>query len=165
MMNITLVAPSLSSVDMLLDLVEELFEYEVLPQKIEQTNQAIHQLISNPELGQAWLIEIEQDGEKLIAGHIIISYSFSLEHGGRIGLIDQFYLKPEWRQQGIGTDLMPQIEYHVTQAGLHALSLEVNIGNAAARSFYEKHGFVPRRQFCMMTKVIKPEEMPLNIAS
>jgi GNAT superfamily N-acetyltransferase len=164
-MNISLVAPSLSSTDMLLKLVEELFEYEVLPQKAEQTSQAIHQLISNPELGQAWFIEVEQEGEKLIAGHIIVSYSFSLEYGGRIGLIDQFYLKPEWRQQGIGTALIPQIEQHVTEAGVHALSLEVNIGNAGARSFYEKHGFVPRRQFCMMTKVIKQEEMPLNIAS
>lgn len=164
-MNISLVAPSLSSVDMLLKLVEELFEYEVLPQKAEQTSYAIQQLLSNPELGQAWLIEIEEGDEKIIAGHIIISYSFSLEHGGRIGLIDQFYLKPEWRQQGIGTALMPQIEHHVTQAGLHALSLEVNIGNAGARSFYEKHGFIPRRQFCLMTKTIEQEEVSLNIAS
>ncbi|MGF1687004.1 GNAT family N-acetyltransferase [Photobacterium japonica] len=164
-MNISLVAPSLSSMDMLLKLVEELFEYEVLPQKKEQTQQAIHQLLSNPELGQAWLIEIEDGGEKVIAGHIIISYSFSLEHGGRIGLIDQFYLKSDWRQQGIGTDLLPQIEQHLTAAGVNALSLEVNIGNRGARNFYEKHDFVPRRQFCMMTKVLHPEEVPLTIAS
>ncbi|ELR67783.1 hypothetical protein C942_00090 [Photobacterium marinum] len=164
-MKISLVAPNLSSVDMLLKLVEELFEYEVLPKKVEQTNNAIQQLINNPELGQAWLIEVEQDDEKIIAGHIIISYSFSLEHGGRIGLIDQFYLKPEWRQQGIGTELVPQIEYQVTKAGVRALSLEVNIGNAGARNFYEKHGFIPRRQFCMMTKTIQQEEVPLNIAS
>ncbi|MGF1681891.1 GNAT family N-acetyltransferase [Photobacterium minamisatsumaniensis] len=164
-MNISLVAPSMSSKDMLLKLVEELFEYEVLPQKKEQTQHAINQLLSNPELGQAWFIEIDNDGEKIIAGHIIVSYSFSLEHGGRVGLIDQFYLKPDWRQQGIGTDLIPQIEQHTAEAGVHALSLEVNIGNKGARKFYEKHGFVPRRQFCMMTKVISPSEIPLTIAS
>ncbi|MGF1702575.1 GNAT family N-acetyltransferase [Photobacterium makurazakiensis] len=164
-MNISLVAPSMSSKDMLLKLVEELFEYEVLPQKKEQTQHAINQLLSNPELGQAWFIEIDNDGEKVIAGHIIVSYSFSLEHGGRVGLIDQFYLKPDWRQQGIGTDLIPQIEQHTAEAGVHALSLEVNIGNKGARKFYEKHGFVPRRQFCMMTKVISPSEIPLTIAS
>ncbi|MDV5169014.1 GNAT family N-acetyltransferase [Photobacterium rosenbergii] len=164
-MNISLVAPSISSMDMLLKLVEELFDYEVLPKKKEQTQQAIQHLLTNPELGQAWFIEVDNDGEKLIAGHIIISYSFSLEHGGRVGLIDQFYLKPEWRQQGIGTALIPQIEAHAASAGVHALSLEVNIGNKGARKFYEKHDFVPRRQFCMMTKVIKPEEVPLNIAS
>ncbi|WEM41037.1 GNAT family N-acetyltransferase [Photobacterium sp. DA100] len=164
-MNISLVAPSISSMDMLLTLVEELFEYEVLPKKKEQTQQAIQHLLTNPELGQAWFIEVDIDGEKLIAGHIIVSYSFSLEHGGRIGLIDQFYLKPEWRQQGIGTALIPQIEAHAASAGVHALSLEVNIGNKGARKFYEKHDFVPRRQFCMMTKIISPEAVPLNIAS
>lgn len=164
-MKISLVAPSLSSMDMLLKLVGELFEYEVLPQKKEQTQHAIQQLLNNPELGQAWFIEVDVDGEKFIAGHIIISFSFSLEHGGRIGLIDQFYLKPEWRQQGIGTELIPQVEQHVASAGVNALSLEVNIGNSGARKFYEKHGFVPRRQFCMMTKVLKPAEIPLNLAS
>ena len=164
-MNISLVAPSISSMDMLLKLVEELFDYEVLPKKKEQTQQAIQHLLTNPELGQAWFIEVDNDGEKLIAGHIIISYSFSLEHGGRVGLIDQFYLKPEWRQQGIGTALIPQVEARASSAGVHALSLEVNIGNKGARKFYEKHDFVPRRQFCMMTKVIAPKEVPLNIAS
>ncbi|MBC7002262.1 GNAT family N-acetyltransferase [Photobacterium sp. BZF1] len=164
-MNISLVAPSISSMDMLLSLVEELFDYEVLPKKKEQTQLAIQHLLTNPELGQAWFIEVDNDGEKLIAGHIIISYSFSLEHGGRVGLIDQFYLKPEWRQQGIGTVLIPQVEAHAASAGVHALSLEVNIGNKGARKFYEKHEFVPRRQFCMMTKIIAPQEVPLNIAS
>jgi GNAT superfamily N-acetyltransferase len=164
-MNISLVAPSSSSVDVLMKLIEELFAYEALPKKIEQTNHAVNQLLSNPELGQAWLIEVEHEGEKIIAGHIIVSYSFSLEHGGRVGLIDQFYLKPDWRQQGIGTKLIPQIEHQIAQSGIHALSLEVNIGNAGARSFYERHDFVPRRQFCMMTKVITPTEVPLNIAS
>ncbi|MGF1723695.1 GNAT family N-acetyltransferase [Photobacterium nomapromontoriensis] len=164
-MNISLVAPSLSSTDMLVKLVEELFEYEVLPQKKERTLNAIHQLLSNPELGQAWYIEVNDGNDTFIAGHIIISYSFSLEHGGRIGLIDQFYLKPEWRQQGIGTELIPQIEQHAAAAGVNALSLEVNIGNKGARKFYENHGFIPRRQFCMMTKVIQPSEVSLTIAS
>ncbi|PSW03771.1 GNAT family N-acetyltransferase [Photobacterium lipolyticum] len=164
-MKISLVAPGQSSIDMLLKLVEELFAYEALPQKIEQTSQAIHQLLNNPELGQAWFVEVEHEGEKMIAGHIIVSYSFSLEHGGRVGFVDQFYLKPEWRQQGIGTELIPQIEHHLAKSGVHALSLEINIGNSGARSFYEKQDFVPRRQFCMMTKIITPEEVPLTIAS
>ncbi|MDO6705429.1 N-acetyltransferase [Photobacterium sp. 1_MG-2023] len=164
-MNISLVAPSLSSVDMLLTLVGELFEYEVLPQKREQTAQAVHQILNNAELGQAWFIEVKDGDNTMIAGHIILSYSFSLEHGGRIALIDQFYLKPEWRQQGIGTELMPQIEAHCAEAGVHALTLEVNIGNKGARSFYERHDFIPRRQFCMMTKTIKPTKLPLNMAS
>ncbi|MGF1788203.1 GNAT family N-acetyltransferase [Photobacterium swingsii] len=164
-MNISLVAPNTSSIDKLLNLVEELFDYEALPQKVEQIQQAIQQLITTPELGQAWFIEADEAGEKMLVGHIIISYSFSLEHGGRVGLIDQFYLKPEWRQQGIGTQLLPQIEQHLSQTGVKALSLEVNIGNAGARTFYEKQGFIPRRQFCMMTKSIKQEEVSLHIAS
>ncbi|WP_279152379.1 GNAT family N-acetyltransferase [Photobacterium iliopiscarium] len=164
-MNISLRTPILSSLDKFLQLIDELFDYEALPQKAEQTMVAVKQLLSNPALGQAWLIEVEQHGIKHIAGHIIVSYSFSLEHGGKIGLIDQFYLKANWRQHGIGTELLPQLETLVVQDGVKALSLEVNIGNAGARNFYEKHGFTPRRQFCMMTKNLTESPVAATIAS
>ena len=164
-MNISLSTPTLSSLDKFLQLIDELFDYEALPQKAEQTTLAVKQLLSNPKLGQAWFIEVEQHGVKHIAGHIIVSYSFSLEHGGKIGLIDQFYLKSDWRQHGIGTGLLPQLEALVSQDGVKALSLEVNIGNAGARNFYEKHGFSPRRQFCMMTKNLTESHIPATVAS
>ena len=164
-MNISLRTPILSSLDKFLQLIDELFDYEALPQKAEQTMVAVKQLLSNPALGQAWFIEVEQHGIKHIAGHIIVSYSFSLEHGGKIGLIDQFYLKANWRQHGIGTELLPQLETLVVQDGVKALSLEVNIGNAGARNFYEKHGFTPRRQFCMMTKNLTEFPVAATIAS
>ena len=164
-MNISLRTPILSSLDKFLQLIDELFDYEALPQKAEQTMVAVKQLLSNPALGQAWFIEVEQHGIKHIAGHIIVSYSFSLEHGGKIGLIDQFYLKANWRQHGIGTELLPQLETLVVQDGVKALSLEVNIGNAGARNFYEKHGFTPRRQFCMMTKNLTEPPVAATIAS
>lgn len=164
-MNISLSTPTLSSLNKFLKLIDELFDYEALPQKAEQTTQAVKQLLNNPELGQAWFIEVEQHGMKYIAGHIIVSYSFSLEHGGKIGLIDQFYLKSEWRQHGIGTELLPQLETLVIQDSVKALSLEVNIGNAGARNFYEKHGFTPRRQFCMMTKSLTESHIALTAIS
>ena len=164
-MNISLSTPTLSSLNKFLQLIDELFDYEALPQKAEQTMIAVKQLLSNPKLGQAWFIEVEQHCIKHIAGHIIVSYSFSLEHGGKIGLIDQFYLKADWRQHGIGTELLPQLEALVIQDGVKALSLEVNIGNAGARNFYEKHGFTPRRQFCMMTKNLTESHIPATIAS
>ncbi|EEZ41149.1 hypothetical protein VDA_002181 [Photobacterium damselae subsp. damselae CIP 102761] len=57
------------------------------------------------------------------------------------------------------------LEQHAAQNDIHALSLEVNIGNGGARTFYERHDFMLRRQFCMMTKNVKTEEVPLTIAS
>ncbi|WP_305832128.1 GNAT family N-acetyltransferase [Photobacterium leiognathi] len=164
-MKISLTTPVLSSLDTFLKLIDELFAYEALPQKVEQTSAAVKQLLASPELGHAWFIEVEENGETQIAGHLIVSYAFSLEHGGKVGLIDQFYLKPEWRQKGIGSALFPQVEQNVINDGIKALSLEVNIGNAGARTFYERQGFVPRRQFCMMTKTLVQSTIPLHVAS
>lgn len=164
-MKISLTKPVLSSLDTFLKLIDELFAYEALPQKVEQTATAVKQLLATSELGQAWFIEVEENGETCVAGHLVVSYAFSLEHGGKVGFIDQFYLKPEWRQKGIGASLIPQVEDRVMNDGVKALSLEVNIGNAGARTFYERHGFVPRRQFCVMTKNLAEKTVPLHVAS
>ncbi len=129
------------------------FDYEALPQKAEQTTAAVKQLLSNPQLGQAWFIEGRTTRLLNISwGTLSSVIVLALSTVVKFGLIDQFYLKSDWRQHGIGTELLPQLETLVIQDGVKALSLEVNIGNAGARNFYEKHGFTPRRQFCMMTK-------------
>ncbi len=164
-MTISLVAPSSDSFHLLLELISELFQYEALPLQAEQTQQAVFQLINNPELGQAWFLEAQTEQGPVILGHVIISFSFSLEYGGRIAMIDQIYLKPEWRNQGIGTQILPMVEACILKAGARALSLEVNIGNKSARRFYERHQFVPHRQFCVMVKTFPAEVQSLNIAS
>ncbi len=151
-MSISLIAPTAESTPMLLDLVTELFEYEALSPPLEQTQNALQQLLQNPELGQAWFLAITEQDHTTLIGHVILSYSFSLEFGGRMAMIDQIYLKPEWRNQGIGTQFLPLVEHQLHNAKAKAISLEVNIGNKAARRFYERHDFVPHRQFCVMTK-------------
>ncbi len=159
-MNISLIAPTIESMPMLLDLVNELFEYEVLSPPPAQTQEALRQLIQNPELGQAWFLAITEQDHTSLIGHLILSYSFSLEFGGRMAIIDQIYLKPEWRNQGIGTLFFPLVEAQLHQAQTKAISLEVNIGNKDARRFYERHDFVPHRQFCVMTKHLQPIPNP-----
>jgi GNAT superfamily N-acetyltransferase len=151
---------------MLLDLVNELFEYEVLSPCPIETQDALQQLIKNPELGQAWFLAITEQDHTILIGHVILSYSFSLEFGGRMAIIDQIYLKPEWRNQGIGTQFFPLVEHQLHKVQTKAISLEVNIGNKDARRFYERHEFTPHRQFCVMTKRLSPTpNMTLEMVS
>lgn len=151
-MSLSLIAPNPEHLAPFLALVDELFAYEALSPDPEQTHNAVRQLVDNPDLGQAWFLALTEQDHTTLIGHIVLSYSFSLEFGGRMALIDQIYLKPEWRNQGIGTEILPMIEHQLKQAQAKAIALEVNIGNKAARRFYERHEFVPHRQFCMMTK-------------
>jgi ribosomal protein S18 acetylase RimI-like enzyme len=52
-------------------------------------------------------------------------------------LLDQLYLLPEARRQGIGTLLLDEVRRHSPDG----LSLHVFRQNTDARAFYERHGF------------------------
>ena len=51
-------------------------------------------------------------------------------------------LEPSARGRGIGTGLLEELVSRARARGLHALSLSVELGNAALR-LYERAGFVP----------------------
>lgn len=53
-------------------------------------------------------------------------------------LLDQLYLRPDVRRQGVGTLLLDEVRRHSPDG----LSLHVFQQNAEARAFYRRHGFV-----------------------
>jgi ribosomal protein S18 acetylase RimI-like enzyme len=52
-------------------------------------------------------------------------------------LLDDLYLRPDLRRQGIGTLLLDEVRRHSP----HGVSLYVFQQNTGARAFYERHGF------------------------
>ncbi|MDD1791702.1 GNAT family N-acetyltransferase [Enterovibrio makurazakiensis] len=151
-MNISLQSPSTESMPRLLELSKHMHDHEALSFDVEHVTSAFNFLIANPAHGDVFLIALEQDGEEEIIGFVVICYSFSIELGGRIAVIDQIFLSQDWRRQGVGSYVLPNIESHVQTRDCHAVILEVNIGNSGAREFYEQFDYMPRRQHCLMTK-------------
>jgi ribosomal-protein-alanine N-acetyltransferase len=58
---------------------------------------------------------------------------------GRLITID---VDAAWRRQGVGQLLLQETERQLRTAGATTILLEVSVENAAAQSFYERHGFV-----------------------
>ncbi|MBL1288016.1 GNAT family N-acetyltransferase [Streptomyces sp. NPDC057067] len=75
--------------------------------------------------GRTWVAEGE-------AGELL---GFASLDGGEL---DQLYLRPDVRRRGIGTLLLERAK----EASRGELSLYTFRRNAAARAFYERHGFV-----------------------
>ncbi|KXF80657.1 GNAT family N-acetyltransferase [Enterovibrio coralii] len=151
-MNISLLSPSVDSMSRLLDLSKQLHDHEALSFDVEHVTTAFSFLISHPNHGDVFLVAVDHDGEQEIIGFVVLCYSFSVDLGGQIAVIDQIYLTPEWRRQGVGSHVLPNIEAHATEKDCHAVILEVNIGNSGAREFYEQFDYMPRRQHCIMSK-------------
>ena len=85
-------------------------------------------------------------GETL-AGYAIINKSFSTEVGGRIIWIEDIYVRPEFRGQGLGAAFFAFLEERFGE-DLCRLRLEVDFDNDRAKALYERLGFsdLPYRQ-------------------
>lgn len=58
--------------------------------------------------------------------------------------ISKFYLDPHHHGSGAATTLLQAVLVNAGRAGADSVWLATNVGNARARAFYAKNGFVPR---------------------
>ena len=65
----------------------------------------------------------------------------SLEHGGWSGWLEEFYVLPDWRGKGVGSQLLAAVLAVATERGWAALDLEVDAGHRRAISLYQRNRF------------------------
>lgn len=98
----------------------------------------------------AGMIAHPQRGRFLLArsvgqavGFAALSYLWTLERGGRAAWLDELYVVPAQRGQGIGAALLSAALDLAQRAGALAVDLEVETGHERAASLYRRAGFVP----------------------
>lgn len=127
----------------LLPVLREFYAEEHLPWNEPALRAALAMLVADPSAGRLRLIL--REGE--IAGHFAIGFCFSLEFGGRYGLLDELFVLPAHRGAGLAKRALAEAEALCRAEGLLALRLEVNDDNGRARGIYERAGYEthPRR--------------------
>lgn len=60
---------------------------------------------------------------------------------GPVALLDEFYVIPELRGNGIGTQMLATIENECRRRGVEYLEINVDEGDTAAQRFYIRHGY------------------------
>lgn len=61
------------------------------------------------------------------------------------GTIENLYVRPDRRGEGVGSRLLAAAEDRLEDAGVDAVTLEVMAANDDARRFYRRHGYRPHR--------------------
>lgn len=146
-MEVRLAIPA--DVPALLALVRRYWEYEGIDGfdalRIELT---LQRLLATPALGAAWVAA----AGGTLAGYLIAVYVLSIEHQGLMAEIDEFFVLPQARAQGIGAQLLAAAERALAARGCVRLQLQLAVGNAAARSFYARRGYAPRPGYALLDK-------------
>lgn len=84
----------------------------------------------------------ESNLEGEICGYAIIVHFWSNEYGGDVNEIDEIYIAPCWRNQGLASSFFAYLE-ETAPSSLRGWTLQVSKENIAAARLYKRIGFVP----------------------
>jgi ribosomal protein S18 acetylase RimI-like enzyme len=126
-------------------MMKEYYAFDHLDFRPERARTALRRLLEDDSLGSVWVIRRGADA----VGYFVLTYGYCLEFGGRITVLDEFYIRAGFRRLGIGRQALAFVENLCGKMGMCALRLEVECGNAAAQSLYTKNGFLRHDRYLM----------------
>lgn len=105
-------------------------------------------LVAGDPLACGWLIE----AAGVAVGYAVVTFSVSIEPGGRDGFIDEVDVRPGQRDRGLGRQVLGLVEDQARGLGLERLFLEVGHGNRA-NGLYQRAGFVDHDRHLMSKRL------------
>ncbi len=140
-----------SDIDQLLLMMREFYAIDNYPIDLAHSRLLFEEFLANENLGNCWLI---LDSDK-ISGYMIFTYIFSFEYGGKIGFIDELFVKPEARKKGLGKLAVDFAIETAKASGLKLLYLEAEPHNELAIELYRSKGFSMHKRQLLRYKLNK----------
>ena len=126
---------NVDDLDALLPLVRDFYEADRHPYDESRVLGALGPLLADDSLGQVWVAEAPRG----LLGYAVVTWSYSLESGGRDCILDEIYVAST--STGLGSGLLAAALEGARSQGASAIFLETESHNDRARSFYQRHGF------------------------
>ncbi len=113
----------------------------------EHAEHNVRYLLAHPAFGGIWFIC--KDGAAI--GYLVVTLGYSFEFGGHDSFIDEIFVLPEHRGDGIGTRSLAFAEVAAGSLGATALHLEASRREGGPIQFYARCGYIDRG-YQLMTK-------------
>lgn len=122
----------------LIVLLNELFTQDIeFEPDYNKQKAGLERILDNSEIGD---ILVLTDNNKII-GMVSILYSISTALGGKVGLLEDMIIDKNWREKGLGTQLLNAAIEYSRENGCLRLTLLTDFNNETAIKFYRKSGF------------------------
>lgn len=125
---------SSADLGLLMELAAEFNSADQHPHDEERVRQAFIPLLTGDDFGVVYLIGDPVDG------YVVVTWSYSIESGGRDALLDEMYVRSSG--EGLGGNALEAILEVLRERGLSRVFLETEQHNDRVRRFYSRHGFV-----------------------
>jgi ribosomal protein S18 acetylase RimI-like enzyme len=149
-MEIDLRTVTPSDLDVLANLVSEYYAFDGLNYDDRLARRALLELINEQGSGRIWLLELEQQP----IGYLVLTFGFIVEFHGKHAVIDEVYLRPNYRGRGYFRMALAFVEAFCRELNVRCLRLEVEKTNEKAQEAYRKAGFRQHERL-LMTKTLE----------
>ncbi|MFH0984977.1 MAG: GNAT family N-acetyltransferase [Candidatus Omnitrophota bacterium] len=124
----------------LVELLELLFsqEKDFQPDRKKQ-HRALALILEDPGAGHIFVARWEER----IVGMVSLLVLISTAEGGRVLLLEDLIVHPDFRKQGLGTLLLRHVITFARREKFSRITLLTDPHNASARGLYRRHGFEP----------------------
>lgn len=140
----------------LIRLVRAFYAHFGYPFSEPEKQRLLSRVLDTPSIGSLWLV-LSPTGDAV--GYLFLSYYFSLEFGGPTAFIDELFIEPAHRGQGLGSQVLLEVVGIARDLNIVAVQLEVERTNPRAAALYLRLGFVDHDRH-LLTRVIAPLDGP-----
>ncbi|MBI4662127.1 MAG: GNAT family N-acetyltransferase [Verrucomicrobia bacterium] len=133
--------------------VVELLVAQMREHGVRRTTDELSRIVAQVLADEQYGFFLQARMEERIVGVAYVAMILSVEHGARVGWLEELYVAPEQRAQGIGSALLGAVWQRAREFQLAALDLEVDIEHRRAESLYVRFGFrrLPRSRWVKET--------------
>ena len=133
-MNIRKITPA--DRELYLQLLWEFYHSEAVlhPVPVEHMERSFAELMRSEEYLQCYILECNDE----IAGYALLAKTWSVEAGGVVIWLEELYLRPAFRGQGVGSAFLTYMTKEIPAARYR---LEVEPDNHQATALYRRYGF------------------------
>lgn len=118
-------------------LTRQLAEHD-LPADEDRVTRAVDGILADDRVG---FLLVARRGDEVV-GVSYVAMIWSLEHGGPSSWLEELYVLPAWRGQGVGAALLRASLAQARERGCLMMDLEVTEDHARAAHLYAREGFV-----------------------
>ena len=129
---------TIEDMPLLVALMTEFYAEAGTPLDPTRAAAAFAALLADDRLGKVWVIQAGHDD----VGYVAVTFSYSMEFGGRNAFLDDLFIQRAFRGAGLGTAALAKVRAFCVERGVRALHLETGRDNDAAQALYRRAGFV-----------------------
>ena len=120
----------------LVELMSQFYAESSYPLDRKWAKASFAQLLKDEPRGAVWIARCGADP----AGHVVLALRHSMEVGGLAGVVDDLFVRPQFRRQGVGSALLSALFDACRKLHVAAVHVEVGPDNVAASALYEAFG-------------------------